>query len=392
MGMAAIEYGYLLMTTAMASVLVYSTWKWHQMLDKAYIIGITAALVLIYPTGTVILFGYHSISTSLQIAELFFALTLCLLLILKIEKKWLLTLIAFVIAHLLLLHEYYAFFIKGYNEVFSLHFLSNQQLTIAGVAAFIVVFGLFWRSKNHRKVAPVFLIMVAANIMAYQYIDFSLLFASVVAKGLFYLFVAEYVINSVKEDIKSTQKNADKIKKNFQDELRKEVNKHTFSIEMSKEKIKTKSKIDDLTKAYMKKAILDEMEKLISQKVGFCMLIFDIDKFKTLNDTLGHIVGDKCLKQLVQIANTSIREQDIIGRYGGDEFFIVLPEADLTTARVIGERLRYNIEKNSDPRYTISIGIASYPHDATTVIDLIEHADRGLYQSKERGRNKVSHA
>ena len=110
-----------------------------------------------------------------------------------------------------------------------------------------------------------------------------------------------------------------------------------------------------------------------------------------VNDTYGHIVGDKCIKSAINIVKSNMRIEDEIGRYGGDEFIIVMAETTGVKAYLAADRMRKSIEETSDPHFTISAGVASYPSDATTTKDLISAADRALYTSKENGRNRVTH-
>ena len=152
-------------------------------------------------------------------------------------------------------------------------------------------------------------------------------------------------------------------------------------------------KIDNLTKSYNKKAIFNIIEELtLDRRVEhFALIMFDLDNFKHLNDTLGHVQGDLCLKTLASIARDCIRDSDSLGRYGGDEFLIVLPKSSLSTAITIAERFRDNIDKKTQPHFTVSIGLATYPEDGKTLKSLLDVADKGLYLSKEKGRNKVSY-
>ena len=124
----------------------------------------------------------------------------------------------------------------------------------------------------------------------------------------------------------------------------------------------------------------------------FSLLMFDIDKFKNINDTYGHITGDKCIKRLSLISKTALRDKDSLGRYGGDEFIIVIPEANLAKAKAIAERLRKKVDDTEGPHFTISIGISTFPDDGRKSKELIDSADKGLYVSKEKGRNTVSHS
>jgi diguanylate cyclase (GGDEF)-like protein len=99
-----------------------------------------------------------------------------------------------------------------------------------------------------------------------------------------------------------------------------------------------------------------------------------------------------CLKTLALIASSNIREVDHLGRYGGDEFIIVLPTLEAKEAKFVAERFRKKINETSNPRFTVSIGIATYPNDGQTVKDLISAADKGLYKAKSRGKNTICHA
>ncbi len=127
------------------------------------------------------------------------------------------------------------------------------------------------------------------------------------------------------------------------------------------------------------------------------MLMLDIDLFKNFNDTLGHVAGDKLLQEISDILKNSCREVDIVTRYGGEEFAIILPETFKEKAYSSAERIRKSTAahqfhyKEGSPakRITISIGVASFPQDASTAQDLIFYADKALYAAKETGRNRV---
>lgn len=192
---------------------------------------------------------------------------------------------------------------------------------------------------------------------------------------------------------KRTREEHEEIKNDFRHAVEKEVRRRTKRMEWVQDQIKEKSKLDSLTGALMKKPLLDLMDTYIHSKDmrKFSILMFDIDNFKTLNDTYGHIVGDKCLKKLVSIAYTTLRDDDSIGRYGGDEFFIILPDQTAAQALKIAERYRQNVMEQTEPQYSISIGVATYPWDGETNKALIKVADEGLYKSKELGRNRASY-
>lgn len=172
-----------------------------------------------------------------------------------------------------------------------------------------------------------------------------------------------------------------------------EVKKRVFEIEQSNQKLVNISKTDALTKALNKKTIMDAIGDLITSKPNtiFSIFMFDIDNFKIVNDTMGHIVGDKCIKKVATIAFNSIRDIDSLGRYGGDEFIVLLPGTTSLQAKIIAERFRKRVDETEPPHFTISIGISTFPSDGASVKDLIAIADDGLYISKKKGKNVVSH-
>jgi len=139
-----------------------------------------------------------------------------------------------------------------------------------------------------------------------------------------------------------------------------------------------------------------ELER--SRRAGCCMavILFDVDHFKTVNDTYGHSVGDQVLQTLTERCQKILRAYDVIGRYGGEEFVILLPEADTARAIHVGERLRESIaepafETSAGPaQVTISVGVASLePSDELSLDKLMDHADQAMYEAKQGGRNQV---
>ncbi len=128
------------------------------------------------------------------------------------------------------------------------------------------------------------------------------------------------------------------------------------------------------------------------------VFIFDIDYFKAYNDTNGHPAGDELLRSLAAILRQSLRPTDTCCRYGGEEFVVAMPEVEAEEALAIADRLRIRIadhvfpheEKQPNRDVTISGGIAAFPHDGTSVQELIYHADIALYESKRGGRNRLS--
>jgi diguanylate cyclase (GGDEF)-like protein len=125
------------------------------------------------------------------------------------------------------------------------------------------------------------------------------------------------------------------------------------------------------------------------------LLMLDIDHFKNINDTYGHLVGDEVLKNVAQTCLVRVRGGDVVGRYGGEEFTILLSETNEASAVILAERLRETVSETSFEtekgivKVTISIGVASIDIDCTNLEDLFRHSDQALYAAKNAGRNCV---
>lgn len=152
-----------------------------------------------------------------------------------------------------------------------------------------------------------------------------------------------------------------------------------------------------LNRRYFEERIAEELERSRRHVQPFSLIIIDIDNFKGFNDTYGHLHGDEALRNTAMGIRKCIRVIDIAARYGGEEFAVILPTTDKVEAMIIGKRIRDEIDKMSIPirgkenaaRLTISLGIATYPVDASTIDDLINNADRALYKAKGLGKNRV---
>ena len=176
---------------------------------------------------------------------------------------------------------------------------------------------------------------------------------------------------------------------------------NTIELKSQSEDLSLKSNTDGLTKLYNHKYFIEQLQSTISNKNSIVSLIFfDLDKFKSINDTYGHLVGDKVLSTVSNIIKSTIviegyANESIVGRYGGEEITVMLKDVDKKTAFEIAEKIRlkiYNSRKIQeflpDRIVTISAGIASFPNDAYNVNDLIESADKAMYHSKSNGRNQ----
>ncbi|MGA9525594.1 MAG: GGDEF domain-containing protein [Myxococcaceae bacterium] len=157
--------------------------------------------------------------------------------------------------------------------------------------------------------------------------------------------------------------------------------------------------VDGLTSIHNKRYFLDYLER----EMGRChrynralsMIMFDIDRFKVINDTHGHLAGDYVLRELAMVVRPRIRKEECFARYGGEEFAIVMPEAGPENARRFAEKLRKMIEdkpfqfEGKDIPVTISIGVADMSADLTEPLQFIKVADANLYRAKKGGRNRV---
>lgn len=152
---------------------------------------------------------------------------------------------------------------------------------------------------------------------------------------------------------------------------------------------------DDLTKLYnarhLSHCLETELRRAQRNAWNLAVIFLDLDGFKGVNDTYGHLQGSNCLIDIGEIVNDSARETDIVGRYGGDEFMLILPQTDLEGAVIVGERIRDRVEAYNkvDVQITASIGISVFPDHGHTKEQMIRQADRAMYRVKEQGKNGI---
>jgi diguanylate cyclase (GGDEF)-like protein len=170
------------------------------------------------------------------------------------------------------------------------------------------------------------------------------------------------------------------------------------------EQVQQQAIADPLTGLYNHRHLHERLEQEIARAKRshrpLAVLMLDIDSLKLINDTYGHQVGDEALKLLASALQSSCRAEDIVGRCGGDEFLIILPESDAAEAERIGERVQVNLAarylesegKDACVPIRISMGVACYPSDATVMHKLIDVADSALYRSKQRGGSRITTA
>jgi len=160
-------------------------------------------------------------------------------------------------------------------------------------------------------------------------------------------------------------------------------------------KLKYLAENDDLTGIYNRRITEKQLQREFfaakRYKRNFSVLLMDVDNFKNINDKFGHNAGDEILKQLCETIQGVIREPDIFGRWGGEEFLIVAPETNKQEGRQLAERIRKAVEEmrvENMPPITVSIGVCEYKDDPTWD-KLIDKADKAMYEAKQTGRNRV---
>ncbi|HEX8138741.1 MAG TPA: GGDEF domain-containing protein [Pyrinomonadaceae bacterium] len=163
---------------------------------------------------------------------------------------------------------------------------------------------------------------------------------------------------------------------------------------------------DELTGLLTSKSFFSELRREAARAEAesrpFCVLMMDVDHFKEVNDTYGHLAGNDTLEELGAVITNALRAGDVAARFGGEEFAAFLLDADYAQAHVAAERVRQSVEQHAFPatrrgsaeperkhHMTISIGIASYPSDSRDPVELVELADSALYRAKRSGRNRV---
>jgi diguanylate cyclase (GGDEF)-like protein len=167
------------------------------------------------------------------------------------------------------------------------------------------------------------------------------------------------------------------------------------------EEMRTLSITDSLTglfnRRYFDNRLFEELQRSIRYDSFFSLAIFDIDDFKLFNDTEGHLAGDEVLKSIADISRESIRSIDVVARFGGEEFAIIMPQTEKNEAFPVAERTRRNIKEHMSriwehfPRreITVSIGVATFPSDGKDARTLIGNADKALYRAKVSGKDRT---
>ncbi|MES1938212.1 GGDEF domain-containing protein [Salinisphaera hydrothermalis] len=150
--------------------------------------------------------------------------------------------------------------------------------------------------------------------------------------------------------------------------------------------------LDPLTKIHNRRVSEQLLKNCIAERIGGGVIMFDLDRFKAINDTYGHAVGDQVLTAVAARCKALLRANECVSRWGGEEFLVVIPGADDVVVRQVAERLRRAIANapiGAVPRVTASFGVTTIRPDDSPA-GVLERADRALYRSKQRGRNRVA--
>jgi len=165
------------------------------------------------------------------------------------------------------------------------------------------------------------------------------------------------------------------------------------------EKTLKESKYDGLTGLLNRQALdevlVNELNRAKRHKEALSLIFFDLDNFKRVNDTYGHLAGDEALKAVAKVLLIEKRLEDLAGRYGGEELVLLLPETSKENSRIIGERIRKGVEEltikwnDKNIKLTISGGLSAYPEEADSVTALVQTADEAVQRAKDMGKNRV---
>jgi diguanylate cyclase (GGDEF)-like protein len=181
------------------------------------------------------------------------------------------------------------------------------------------------------------------------------------------------------------------------------VNIISISIENAQhyEEIRNLSLTDEMTKLHNYRSFISRLKEEVNRakrnQSHVSLVILDIDHFKNYNDTLGHQAGDEALREVGKVLRKTVRDEDIVSRYGGEEFCVIFPGIAKEDMEHLGDRIRQRIEAHKfykekvQPigQLTVSLGGATYPDDASDIHDLIQKADEALYRAKHLGRNQM---
>jgi diguanylate cyclase (GGDEF)-like protein len=290
----------------------------------------------------------------------------------------------------------------------------------------LLFFVAFWALYKNHNIAKLYLIaltvyilgMSLLSLLALGLLSYSIGLSNAAMIGsffevIFFSLLLAYRINIVRKESLQSQKELVSQQKTESTRLFHTVAEKTMELNRAKAALEEElAKKESLEKHLKHLAATDPMTELMNRRAFFdtcdkemiesstkenelTCLIIDIDHFKKINDTYGHDMGDKVIKTIAKLMLENTRIIDSVGRIGGEEFAILMPNTDVESAYQIADRLRENISKekivlnNKDVYITVSIGLSYLNHADKTIHTLIKRADTALYEAKENGRNQV---
>jgi len=280
-------------------------------------------------------------------------------------------------------------------------FSYNNQMTTLPTTPLIFILILLWIVYKQGILASLILALIFSIITMYFTINSIGPFV-IFSQRETTIFLQEFVviltiiplfIGALLFEVKESNK---KLKK-LNNILEEKVKEKTKILLESNEKLTLLASKDALTNIYNRRMlneyILQETKKSKRHKIDLSLILLDIDHFKDINDKYGHKIGDEVLIEISSLLSRNIRQSDIFGRWGGEEFIILLPQTNIKNAYEVAESLRKKIEKHYFDKVgktTISLGVSMYdPKD--DILDFIENADSAMYKAKYNGRNKVEY-
>ncbi|WP_409175937.1 diguanylate cyclase [Brevibacillus fortis] len=163
-------------------------------------------------------------------------------------------------------------------------------------------------------------------------------------------------------------------------------------IKKQTEQLAHDARTDPLTGLTNRRTLEETMQKWMMEQIPFSLIMMDLDRFKSINDTYGHQSGDEVIKHFARMISSSLRPEDVSSRFGGEEFVVLVAHAGLEEAYQVAERIRHALETSTNPigqPLTVSQGIAHYPSHAVSAEDLMHVADEAMYRAKRSGRNQT---
>jgi diguanylate cyclase (GGDEF)-like protein len=286
---------------------------------------------------------------------------------------------------------------KAIASLFSKEYIKTKEKVMVPVDSFI----LSLEDRTTKK-----LDFFYNNINVLYKMLYSLIFVGFIVLGIVFWLIYKKIINPISELTKNIvgykKGKRDKLSiKYYNDEigfLIKNFSDMQRKIDENIKKLQYNASYDFLTKILNRKTYFEISEEILKlskrQKGVFSILLIDIDHFKKINDTYGHLIGDEVLKFVSSNISKLLRKSDIFGRYGGEEFIVTLPNTKLDNAKIIAEKINKYIYDNRyvndtyNLQLSVSVGVAQIKNE-TNLTDVIHKADEALYKAKNSGRNRV---